>query len=119
MQVEPMKPLLKAPGTTLLKLRYDEPDANVTFKFNLRRYSVVARPENMNGGGVTACAWSLNGARLATAAWNGTVRGTAMQVDAIKPNFNAPATKRLKLKYNKLLSKFSFKFNLRRYNECG
>jgi len=27
----------------------------------------------------------------------------------------APGTKRLKLKYDKLLSSFSFKFNLRRY----
>ena len=38
-QVEPMKPMLKAPGTKRLKLKYDEPPSNITFKFNLRRYS--------------------------------------------------------------------------------
>jgi hypothetical protein len=35
-----MTPLLKAPGTSLLKLRYDEPVSNVAVKFNLRRYTV-------------------------------------------------------------------------------
>jgi len=33
-----MKPVLKAPGTMLLKLRYDVPLSNFVFKFNLRRY---------------------------------------------------------------------------------
>ena len=40
-----------------------------------------------------------------------------MQVDPIKPTLKAPGTKRLKLKYDGLLSSFAFKFNLRRYNE--
>ena len=39
MQVEPMKPVLKAPGTMLLKLIYDEPLSNFAFNFNLRRYA--------------------------------------------------------------------------------
>jgi len=34
-----MKPVLKAPGTMLLKLRYDEPLSSFAFSFNLRRYS--------------------------------------------------------------------------------
>ena len=34
----------------------------------------------------------------------------------MKPTLNAPVTKRLKLKYDKLLSSFAFKFNSRRYN---
>ena len=38
-----------------------------------------------------------------------------MQVDPIKPTLKAPGTKRLKLKYDKVLSSFAFKFNLRRY----
>ena len=42
--------------------------------------------------------------------------GRAVQVDPIKPTLKAPGTKRLKLKYNVLLSTFAFKFNLRRYN---
>ena len=37
-----------------------------------------------------------------------------MQVDPIKPTLKAPGTKRLKLKCDKSLSKFAFKFNLRR-----
>ncbi len=43
-------------------------------------------------------------------------RGKAVQVDPIKPTLKAPGTKRLKLKYDKLLSSFAFDFNLRRYN---
>ena len=39
-----------------------------------------------------------------------------MQDNPIKPTLKAPGTKRLKLKYDELLSTFAFKFNLRRYN---
>ena len=42
-------------------------------------------------------------------------RGKAVQVDPIKPTLKAPATKRLKLKYDNLRSNFAFHFNLRRY----
>jgi len=38
--------------------------------------------------------------------------GRAVQVDPIKPTLKAPGTKRLKLKYDKLLSNFAFKFQL-------
>ena len=38
MQVDPMKPTLKAPGSERLKLKCDEPLSNFAFKFNLRRY---------------------------------------------------------------------------------
>ena len=38
MQVVPIKPTLKAPGTKRLKLKYDEALSNFAFKFNLRRY---------------------------------------------------------------------------------
>ena len=40
-QVEPMNPVFKPPGTssTLLKLKYAEPLSSVAFKSNLRRYS--------------------------------------------------------------------------------
>ena len=41
MQVDPIKPTLKPPGTKRLKLKCDEPLSNVAFKFNLRRYNVV------------------------------------------------------------------------------
>ena len=38
-----------------------------------------------------------------------------MQVDPFKPTLKAPGSKRLKLKYVKLLSSFAFKFDSRRY----
>ena len=41
MQVDLMKPTLKAPRTKRLKLKYDEPISNFAFKFNLRRYTEV------------------------------------------------------------------------------
>jgi len=36
-QVDPIKSELKAPGTNLLTLQYDEPRSIFAFKFNLRR----------------------------------------------------------------------------------
>ena len=36
-----MKPTVKAPGTKLLKLKYDGPLSSFAFKFNLRRYIVA------------------------------------------------------------------------------
>jgi len=47
-------------------------------------------------------------------------QGKAVQVDPVKSTLKPPGTTRLKLKYDKLLSSFSFKFNLRRYTkECS
>jgi hypothetical protein len=42
-QVDPIKPSLKAPGIKRLKLKYDKPLSNFAFKFNLRRYTMVGR----------------------------------------------------------------------------
>ena len=39
-QVEPMQPMLKTPGTERLKLEYNEPPSNFAFKFYLRRYTL-------------------------------------------------------------------------------
>ena len=39
-----------------------------------------------------------------------------VQLDPINPTLKLPGTKRLKVKYDELLSNFGFKFNLRRYN---
>jgi len=49
-------------------------------------------------------------------AGHGGVPGRAVQVDPIKPTLKPPGTKRLKLKFDVLLSTFAFKINLRRYN---
>jgi hypothetical protein len=40
-QVDPIKPTLKASGTKPLTLRSDEPLSNVAFNFNLRSYNTV------------------------------------------------------------------------------
>jgi len=40
-QVDPIKPTLKAPGTKRLKPLHDEPLSNFTFKYNLRRYKMA------------------------------------------------------------------------------
>jgi len=47
-QVDLMKPTLKAPGTSCLNLIYDEPLSNFAFKLNLRRYSAV--PDGLGSG---------------------------------------------------------------------
>ena len=41
MEVSPIKPILKPPGTKRLKLKCYEPLSNFAFNFNLRRYSQV------------------------------------------------------------------------------
>jgi hypothetical protein len=41
-----------------------------------------------------------------------------VQVDPIKPTLKAPGIKLFRLKYDKLLSNFAFKFNWRRYNKA-
>jgi hypothetical protein len=40
-QVDPIKPTLKAPGIKLVKLKHDKPLSNIAFKFNLHRYTKV------------------------------------------------------------------------------
>ena len=40
MQVHPIKPKLKPPGTKRLKLGYEELISNFAFKFNLRHYTM-------------------------------------------------------------------------------
>ena len=41
-QVDPMKPTLKAPGTKPLKLEHDEPLSSFAFKINLCHYTTGA-----------------------------------------------------------------------------
>jgi len=56
-QVAPIKPTLKAPGSMQLKLRYDGPVSNCAFKISLRRYTecslvhVDANPVDAAWGG--------------------------------------------------------------------
>ena len=43
MQVDPIKPKLKAPRIKRLKLQYDEPLSKIAFKFNLRHYTSASK----------------------------------------------------------------------------
>jgi len=57
-----MKPVLKAPGSVLLKLRYDGPLSNFAFNLNLRRYRMVrlwAAPSNDNVPFLHMLSWHL------------------------------------------------------------
>ena len=98
MQVDPIKATLKAPGSKRLILKYDELLSSFAFNFNLRRHSRVRRCHPRSD-------------RLHPV----DVHGKTVQVDPIKPTLTAPITQRFKLKYDKLLSSFAFKFKLRRY----
>jgi hypothetical protein len=46
-------------------------------------------------------------------------RGKAVQVEPMELMLEAPGPKLLKLNYDKLLSNFAFKINLRRYTEAA
>jgi len=56
-QVDPIKPTLKAPGTERLKLKYEEVLSNVGFKINLRRYSMEPEEsaDSRNNGDKRKC----------------------------------------------------------------
>ena len=56
-QVEPMKLMLKAPGTTLLKLQCDEPPSKFAFKFNLHRYTKVGVYRVLRRAGWLPAVW--------------------------------------------------------------
>jgi hypothetical protein len=68
-QIDPIKPTLKAPGTERLKLKYDKPLSNVALKFiNLRRFTTVAAARARAAAEAAAAAASLAGpASLAAA----------------------------------------------------
>ena len=52
MQVDPIKPTLKAPGTKRLELKYDELLSSFAFNFNLRRYDLTPDDADINGKAV-------------------------------------------------------------------
>ena len=67
-QVDPIKPTLKAPGTKLLKLQYDKPLSTFAFKFNLRRYTLemlhFSQYHDADGRGLHSSTSQLNLSRL-------------------------------------------------------
>ena len=58
MQLDPIKPMLKPPGTTHLKLKCDELLSSFAFKFNLRRYTVDRKRVNEFGRAYEAGAYT-------------------------------------------------------------
>jgi len=79
-QVEPMKPVFKAPGTELLKLQYDETLSNLAFNVNLRRYSwELRRP------GVEGQRQGIHSVGRARGRHGRRPSGGAVQVDPMKP----------------------------------
>ena len=85
-----MKPTLTAPRTKRLKLKYDK------LLTILLQFCFQLQLAPLQQGGHRR-------------------HGKAVQVEPMKSMLKAPEAKRLKLKYDKLLSKFAFKFNLRHY----
>ena len=72
MQVDPIKLTLKAPGTKILKLAYDELRSSFAFKFNLRRYNQVYNRRRAKP------------VHRATRSFDAAAHGKAVQVDGIK-----------------------------------
>ena len=62
-QVDPVKPALKAPGIVLLKLKYDEALSIFAFKINLRRYNWEQRSGGHGGRRVPILAATANAMR--------------------------------------------------------
>jgi hypothetical protein len=99
-QVDPVKPVLKAPGTQRLKLELEKLLSNFGFKFNLRRYTPAAL-----GDTPAAAAAALPRLRHFAAHNDGETRrvaaklcgvlapalGRAVQLNPIKPTLNAPS----------------------------
>ena len=108
MQVDPIKPTLKAPGTQRLKLKYDKLLSSFAFNFNLRRYNTESDHLFHLNYAVT----------LFNASEVGRCRFTASKPVLKLVRAYGGCNQRLKkLEYHKLLSTFAFEFNLRRYSE--
>ena len=64
-QAEPMKTMLKAPGTTRLDLAYDKLLSNFGFNFKLRRYTMVLAEDPQEAGrGLHSFTFQLNLSRV-------------------------------------------------------
>jgi hypothetical protein len=113
MQVDPIKPALKAPGTKRLKLEYDGPVSKFAFKISLPPYN---KDKTVTVSGV------VTGLDKLPIVSNGVVtgyktQGKAVQVEPMRSKLKAHGTERLKLSCDKLLSTVAFKFSLRRYTK--
>ena len=103
-QVDPMKLMLKPPGTRHLKLKCDILLSTFAFTFNWRRYTMVISTGAKAAGLSVSIFERLE--RL--------VRRCSLTL--LKPTLKLTGTKRLKLKCDILVSTSAFKFNLRHYS---
>jgi len=103
MQVDPIKPALKAPGTRRVETKIRLPAFKLWFQIQLAPLH--------HGRLIALKTLDLGKNRLTSVPAE---FGRAVQLDPIKPKLKAPETQRLKLKVHELLSSFAFKFNLRR-----
>jgi len=99
-QVDPIKPTLKAPGNGRLKLKCDILLSSFAIRVNLRRYT----PE-----------FPLYMLADIVDVYYVDAYGRAVQIDPMKPVLKAPGTMLLKPICDERLSNFAFKFNLRCY----
>jgi hypothetical protein len=85
-QVDPMKPTLKAPGIDRLKLQYIELLLRLAFKSKLRRY-ILEEQDKIPWEALVYVTGQIN------------YGGRAVQADPIKLTLKARGTMRLKLRY--------------------
>jgi hypothetical protein len=109
-QVDSIKPTLKAPGTKRLKVECEELFSKVAFNLSLRRYTWAEKlPANYP---------LLTGQRVLDVMFPSVLGGTcaipgrAVQDAPIKPTLKALGTKRLKLNVWQTAFKFCFQFQL-------
>ena len=109
-QLDPIKPTLKPPGTKHLNLKCDILLLSLAFNFNLRRFSKDERALLLKWENMLVSKYPEVGAISDLENLVGRCRLTLSN-----PRETA-CNSALILKYHKLLSNFGFKSNLRRYN---
>ena len=107
MQVEPIKPMLKAPGIELL-----QQVRGIAVKFCFQIQVALLQ----QGGVQSDRRRGVRGGGRGPGDGADRVQGRTVQVDPIKPVLKPPGTQRSKLDFDGLLSSFPYKFSLRRYS---
>jgi len=114
-QVDPIKPQLKPPGTKCLKVKCDALLSNSAFKFNLRRYTKEFHGDGPDGFPLPP-AGRAPPAVPAAAGLDAALRLVGRCSLTLKTTLKPPGTKPLKPNYPVLPSNVALKFNLRRYS---
>jgi hypothetical protein len=101
-QVDPIKPKLKPPGTKRLQQSATHCFQLLLSNSTCARYNKDMKRTDQN--------WMAAPSHR---------HGGTVQVDPIRPTLKPLGTTHLKLKHNEVLFKFAFKFNLRRYSTAA